>query len=302
MARRRSGRPLDGWLVIDKPLGRTSTQVVAKARWALGARKAGHAGTLDPLATGLLAVAFGEATKAVALAQDGLKTYRFTMRLGQATTTDDAEGTVIETSAARPADADIRAALPRFVGAIEQVPPQFSAVRVAGARAYDLARGGEALQLAPRPLWVERLRLTGRPDPDHAELELVCGKGGYVRAIARDLGRALGCPAHVAALRRTASGGFDLTQAIAFDRLDDVREGRLTAPLLPIRAGLTGVDEVPVEPEAAARLQHGGCVPSPRALACGTMVWASADGHPVAICTHRAGQLHPDRVFVAAAT
>jgi tRNA pseudouridine55 synthase len=179
MARKHKGSPINGWVVIDKPAGVTSIKAVSKARWAFQAGKAGHAGTLDPLATGVLAIAFGEATKTVALAQEGLKTYRFTIRLGQATSTDDAEGEVIATSGHRPTDAEIEAALPAYVGDIKQVPPQFSAVKVAGERAYDLAREGVAMDLAARPLHVESLKLITRPDPDHAELEMVCGKGGY---------------------------------------------------------------------------------------------------------------------------
>jgi tRNA pseudouridine55 synthase len=216
MARKHKGSPINGWVVIDKPAGVTSIKAVSKARWAFQAGKAGHAGTLDPLATGVLAIAFGEATKTVALAQEGLKTYRFTIRLGQATSTDDAEGEVIATSGHRPTDAEIEAALPAYVGDIKQVPPQFSAVKVAGERAYDLAREGVAMDLAARPLHVESLKLITRPDPDHAELEMVCGKGGYVRSVARDLGRDLGCHAHVTTLRRLASGGFSLDHAISF--------------------------------------------------------------------------------------
>ena len=214
MARKRRGRPLHGWLIVDKPAGVTSTSVVNKARWAFQAQKAGHAGTLDPLATGLLAVAFGEATKTVPIAQEGLKTYRFTMRLGQSTTTDDAEGEVTATSENRPTDAQIEAALPEFTGQIEQVPPQFSAVKVEGERAYDLAREGVEMDLVARPLWVERLEIVARPDQDHVELELVCGKGGYVRSIARDLGEALGCHGHVKELRRVWSGPFELEDAV----------------------------------------------------------------------------------------
>ena len=208
MARKRKGRPVHGWLIIDKPSSVTSTAVVNKARWAFQAQKAGHAGTLDPLATGLLAVAFGEATKTIALAQEGLKTYRFTVRLGQRTTTDDSEGDVIATSDRRPGDDAIGAALAAFEGQIEQVPPQFSAVKVDGERAYDLARDGVEMELAARPLWVESLRLIARLDADHAELELICGKGGYVRAIARDLGEALSSPKPRCAARHPAVSGW----------------------------------------------------------------------------------------------
>jgi tRNA pseudouridine55 synthase len=299
MGRKHKGNKVDGWVVIDKPAGVTSIKAVSKGRWAFRAGKAGHAGTLDPLATGVLAIAFGEATKTVALAQEGLKTYRFTIRLGQATSTDDAEGEVIASSDHRPSDAEIEAALPAYVGDIEQVPPQFSAVKVEGERAYDLAREGIEMELAARPLYVESLRLTSRPDADHAELELVCGKGGYVRSIARDLGRDLGCHAHVTALRRTASGGFTLDDAVSFDALDEVRETGDTGPLLPVAAGLADLPEVPVHSGQAEQLCNGQPAPAPGAvLKYGDTAWASLDGVPVAIVTYKAGLLHPERVFV----
>jgi len=298
MARKHKGNKVDGWVVIDKPVGVTSIQALAKARWAYQAGKAGHAGTLDPLATGVLAIAFGEATKTVALAQAGLKTYRFTIRLGQATATDDSEGEVIATSESRPTDAEIEAALPAYTGDIEQVPPQFSAVKVAGERAYDLAREGVALELAARPLHVERLALTARPDPDHAELELVCGKGGYVRSIARDLGRDLGCHAHVTMLRRLASGGFTLDHAISFEMLDEIRHRGGSEHLLPVSTGLDDIPALAVSAAAAARLRQGQAVPVPAIdLEYGDIAWASLDGNPVAIGTVKAGLLHPDRVF-----
>jgi len=298
MAKKHKGNPINGWVVIDKPAGVTSIKAVSKARWAFQAGKAGHAGTLDPLATGVLAIAFGEATKTVALAQEGLKTYRFTIRLGQATATDDAEGEVIATSRNRPTDAEIEAALPAYTGDIEQVPPQFSAIKVAGERAYDLAREGVALDLAARPLHVASLKLTARPDPDHAELELVCGKGGYVRSIARDLGRDLGCHAHVTMLRRLASGGFTLDHAISFEMLDEIRHRGGSEHLLPVSTGLDDIPALAVSAAAAAKLRQGQAVPVPAIdLEYGDIAWASLDGNPVAIGTVKAGLLHPDRVF-----
>jgi len=220
MARRRKGRNVSGCLVVDKPVGMTSTAVVNKVKWALQAQKAGHAGTLDPDATGVLAIALGEATKTVPYITDALKAYEFTVRLGQSTNTDDAEGEVIATSDTRPDDAAIKDALGAFVGDIMQVPPQYSAVKIDGQRAYKLAREGETFEVAARPLWVEELLLVGRPDPDHAVLEMVCGKGGYVRAIARDLGKMLGCHGHVTQLRRTWSGPFDAEDAISIERVE----------------------------------------------------------------------------------
>ena len=188
MGRRRRGRPIHGWFILDKPLGMTSTQAVGKVRHAFDAAKAGHAGTLDPLATGILPIALGEATKVVSAVQDGAKAYRFTIRWGEERDTDDAEGQMIRQSGNRPRAADITAALPQFVGEIEQVPPAFSAVKVDGARAYDLARGGEMPKLAARLIRIDELRLIDCPDPDHAILEMICGKGAYVRGLARDLG------------------------------------------------------------------------------------------------------------------
>ncbi|HLS19720.1 MAG TPA: tRNA pseudouridine(55) synthase TruB [Paracoccaceae bacterium] len=304
MARKRKGRAITGWLIVDKPAGTTSTAIVNKARWAFRAQKAGHAGTLDPLATGLLAIAFGDATKTIPFAQEGMKTYRFTVRLGERTTTDDTEGEVIARSDQRPSDDEIRAALPRFTGDIEQIPPQFSAVRVEGERAYDLAREGVELDLAPRPLFVERLALLARPDTDTAELELICGKGGYVRSIARDLGEALGCHAHVTALKRTASGGFTLDDAIPFERLDAIREEGEESDwrehLLPLHAGLSELPEIRISAPEAARLRRGNPVPvATTTLDYGDEAWASSEGNAVALVRYAGGMLNPTRVFAA---
>ncbi len=299
MARIKKGRAVSGWIVIDKPAGITSTAVVNKVKWAFEAQKAGHAGTLDPAATGLLAVALGEATKTVPYITDGLKCYRFTVRFGAATTTDDAEGDVIATSTARPTDAEIDEALTAFRGSIQQVPPQFSAVKVDGERAYDLAREGEAMELAARDLWVESLILVGRPDADHAELEMVCGKGGYVRSIARDLGQRLGCLGHVLVLRRVWSGPFDVEQAVSLAQIDAMaRTPALDALLLPLEIGLADLPELPATPEGAARMRNGnaGMVIASSAEY-GDEAWASYQGKPVAVGIYKAGELHPNRVF-----
>jgi tRNA pseudouridine55 synthase len=300
MARRTSGRPVHGWLILDKPAGPSSAAMVAKARWALGARKAGHAGTLDPAATGLLAVAFGEATKTIPYVADAAKAYRFTVRWGAATATDDAEGAVLETRAARPSPEAIRAALPGFTGDVLQTPPRVSAVHVDGARAYDLARAGQAFDLAPRPLHVARLVLVEAHDPDAATLEMTCGKGGYVRAIARDLGAALGCLGHVAALRRLWSGPFDLAAATDLPTLERLAgDPALDARLLPVAAGLAGLPELACSAPAARALGAGNPAAFPGAgLAEGATAWASAEGRPVAIGRWRGGALHPERVFV----
>ncbi|MEM6440922.1 MAG: tRNA pseudouridine(55) synthase TruB [Pseudomonadota bacterium] len=302
MARRKTGRDVHGWLILDKPRNVGSTEAVSKARWALQARKAGHAGTLDPLATGLLAIAFGEATKTIHFVTDADKGYRFTMRLGQSTTTDDQEGEVSAASDLRPSDAEIEAALPAFRGDILQVPPVFSAVKVAGERAYDLARGGEAVALAPRPLRVARLELVDRPDPDRAVLEMACGKGGYVRAIARDLGDALGCGAHVADLRRTWSGPFDLSQAtFAWADLDALRDDPdAPARLLPLEAALQDLPEVRVTELGEADLRQGragAASHAPEGLAWGDAAWASRAGRAVALGAWAGGRLKPSRVL-----
>lgn len=299
MGRTKKGRPVSGWLVIDKPAGITSTAVVNKVKWALQAQKAGHAGTLDPAATGVLAVALGEATKTVPYITDALKCYRFVVRLGAATTTDDAEGTVLETRDTRPDDAAIAAALAAFRGEIMQVPPQFSAVKVEGERAYDLAREGVEMDLAARPLWVERLEVIARPDADHVELEMVCGKGGYVRSIARDLGQMLGCLGHVLWLRRLWSGPFHADKGLGLDDIDRMaRSEELDAHLLPLELGLADLPELPATAEGAARLRNGnpGMVLA-SAAQYGDAAWASWQGRAVAVGTYRAGELHPLRVF-----
>ncbi len=299
MARKRKGRPVSGWVVVDKPAGITSTAVVGKVRWAFDAQKAGHAGTLDPAATGVLAIALGEATKTVPYVTDALKCYRFTVRWGARTTTDDAEGAIVETVDSRPDSAAIEAALPAFRGEIMQVPPQFSAVKVEGERAYDLAREGEALDLAPRPLWVESLELLRQPDADHAEFEMVCGKGGYVRSVARDLGAALGCLGHVTALRRVWSGPFEAAEGASLDQIEGLaRTPALDALLRPLEDGLADLPELPATAEGAARLRNGnpGMVIASD-VGYGDEAWASYDGQAVAVGTYRAGELHPTRVF-----
>lgn len=299
MGRAKKGRAVSGWLIVDKPAGVTSTAVVNKVKWAFGAQKAGHAGTLDPDATGVLAVALGEATKTIPYITDALKCYRFRVVLGAATETDDASGAVIATSEVRPTDDQIEAALGAFRGQIEQVPPQYSAVKVDGERAYDLAREGEVMDLAARPLWVERLEMTGRPDFDHVELEMVCGKGGYVRSIARDLGAALGCLGHVEWLRREWSGPFEAAQGVTLDRIDaEAKTEALDARLLPLELGLQDLPEFKATLEGAMRLRNGNPGQVIGHAEWGTEGWASLDGQAVAVGHYRGGELHPSRVFV----
>ena len=300
MGRKRKGRAISGWLVVDKPVGPTSTAVVNKVRWALGAAKAGHAGTLDPAATGVLAIALGEAPKTVPYITDALKAYRFTVRLGQATNTDDAEGEVIATSDLRPTDTEITEALAGFTGEIEQVPPQYSAVKIDGQRAYKLAREGQDLELAARPLWVEELGLVERPDRDHVVLEMVCGKGGYVRSIARDLGQTLGCLGHVVTLRRVWSGPFDAADGISLEEVERLAQTpELDAHVLPLESALTDLPQAQCSAENAAKLRNGNAAMVLTTEAeYGEDCWASHQGQAVAIGTYKSGMLHPARVFV----
>ena len=296
---RKKGREVSGWLVVDKPAGVTSTTVVNKVRWALDAKKAGHAGTLDPAATGVLAVALGEATKTVPYITDALKCYRFALRMGAATNTDDAEGEVIATSDQRPTDDQIRVGLAAFRGDIQQVPPQFSAVKVDGERAYALARAGEEMDLAARDLWVESLELIERPEADTVILQMVCGKGGYVRSIARDLGQALGCLGHVLWLRREWSGPFEASDGVTMEKIDALaRTEALDALLLPLEVGLADLPELKATAEGAARMKNGnpGMVLASD-VDYGEEAWASYQGRPLAVGIYKSGELHPSRVF-----
>ncbi|WP_371156686.1 tRNA pseudouridine(55) synthase TruB [Jannaschia sp. 2305UL9-9] len=297
MARRKKGRAVHGWVIVDKPAGIGSTQVVGKVRWAFDAQKAGHAGTLDPDATGVLAVALGEATKTVPFVTDALKCYRFRINWGAETSTDDASGTVTQTSEVRPDAVALETALPAFRGQIEQVPPQVSAVKVEGERAYDLAREGVEMDLVARPLWVEELTVLAN-DADGAELRMVCGKGGYVRAIARDLGRALGCLGHVAWLRREWSGPFDAADGISLEELERLaRTDDLMSHLHPLEMGLADLPALPVTEAAATRMRHGNPAEVLSGAEFGETCWASREGRAVAVGTYRAGQLQPSKVF-----
>ena len=253
--KRSSRLEINGWINLDKPTGVSSTQAVGRLKFLFNAKKAGHAGTLDPLASGVLPVAFGEATKTVPVVQDGAKSYRFRVRWGEESATDDAEGEIVARSDRRPAAAEIESLLPRFVGAILQTPPTFSAIRIAGSRAYDLARDGETFEIEARPIHVYRLELIAA-ESDDAVLEAECGKGAYVRAIARDLGRALGCYGHVIELRRTRVGPFSVDAGIPLDRLPDDAD-LMARAILPLQAGLAEIPIVPVDRSAAATLRRG---------------------------------------------
>ena len=298
--------PLHGWLILDKPLGLSSSRAVAIVRRALDAAKAGHGGTLDPLATGVLPIALGEATKTVAYAMGSRKTYRFTLRWGEARTTDDAEGEVIATSAARPSREQILAVLPAFGGAIMQRPPDFSAIKLAGERAYDLARAGAPRDLAPRPVEIARLTLLAMPDPEHAEFEAEVGKGTYIRALGRDLGLALGCYAHVGALRRLAVGRFALDAAISLAKLEALGHSpAASGHLLPIETALDDIPALALSGEEAEALRRGRVVtplrPSDRAridlLGDGATIRATSDGRLVALAAIDKGLIRPVRVM-----
>ncbi|MEE2860240.1 MAG: tRNA pseudouridine(55) synthase TruB, partial [Pseudomonadota bacterium] len=292
---RKKGRDISGWLIVDKPAGVNSTAVVAKVRWALDAKKAGHAGTLDPDATGVLAVALGEATKTVPIVTDALKCYDFTVNWGAETTTDDASGQIVRQSDARPTASDIEAALAGFTGDIMQVPPAFSAVKVEGERAYDLAREGVEMELVARPLWVESLVLLDAGQ-DSARLEMVCGKGGYVRSIARDLGRKLGCLGHVAHLRRIWSGPFEAENGVAFDRIDREAQEWLDTQVLPLETGLADLPMLRATPEGATRIRNGNPGEVTTGAEWGELVWVSDATGPVCIGRYQGGMVQPERV------
>ena len=302
---KRKKRDVNGWLVLDKPVGMTSTHAVSVVKRLLQAKRAGHAGTLDPLASGLLPIALGEATKTVPFVMDGRKVYRFTVRWGEERDTDDAEGRATETSAERPTPEAVRALIPRFSGLIEQVPPRFSAVKIGGERAYDLARDGEVVELAPRSVEIHHIELVETPDPDHSVLAAECGKGTYVRALARDMGRALGCFGHVTALRRTAVGPF--TEQIATDlealqrMVQPAAEDSIASvpAILPVEAGLAALPALRVSAADAGRLARGQAVLLRGRDAPVMEGWVSVSAHGglVALAQVEKGELRPRRIF-----
>jgi len=302
MARRRKGQAINGWLIFDKPQGMTSTKAVGRLKRLYDAAKAGHAGTLDPLATGILPIAFGEATKTVPFVMDGTKAYRFTVRFGAETDTDDAEGKVTETSSRRPAREQIEAALSQFTGEITQVPPRYSALKVEGARAYDLARDEEDFELAPRTVVIERLDLVEHPDPDHCVIEAECGKGTYVRALARDLGRALHCLGHVEALRRTRVGALREEDATTLEEVElAATEGpdALLALLQPVEIALHDLPALNLSSSDAARLRQGQAVllRGRDAPILSGPVYAISKGALVALGEVAQGEFRPRRIF-----
>jgi len=307
VGRRRKGDAVSGWICLDKPYDLTSTHAVGRVRRLFNAQKAGHAGTLDPLATGILPIALGEATKTVAFMVDADKAYRFTIAWGRTTATYDREGETLAESDMRPTVAEVEAVLPRFVGEITQVPPIYSAIKVDGERSYDLARAGAAVELAPRTVTVHSARVAEAPDADHVTLEIECGKGTYVRAICRDLADALGACGHVSELRRTRVGCFSDKTAVTLEMLEDLgHKARQSEALLPVETALDDIPELAVTEEDAFRLKQGrSIVLVPRQVESvkarlkpgSRTVSAMAGGVVIALCEMRAGRLEPSRVF-----
>ena len=295
---KRPKRAISGWVVLDKPYDMTSTQAVGKIRWLFNAAKAGHAGTLDPLATGILPIALGEATKAVPQVQDGTKIYRFAIQWGQATTTDDAEGEVVATSDVRPDRAALEAVLPGFTGTILQRPPIFSALKVDGERAYDLARAGEKVELAPREITIDALRVIEH-GAERSVLEARCGKGTYVRALARDIAEALCTRGHVAMLHRAAVGPFTDSDAVSIEQLEALDPEARDALLKPIRSGFAELPEIRLDAQQAGAVRHGNAVLLTGAGAPVSLdeCWASFKGEVLATGWVEHGQFKCRRVF-----
>jgi tRNA pseudouridine55 synthase len=303
--KKRDKRDVHGWIVLDKPVGMTSTHAVSVVKRLFRAKRCGHAGTLDPLASGALPIALGEATKTVPFVMDGRKLYRFTIRWGEERDTDDAEGRTVSMSKERPSPEAVRALLPSYTGLIQQIPPRYSAIKIEGERAYDLARDGEQVELAPRPVEISRLELVNIPDPDHAVLEAECGKGTYVRSLARDLGRTLGCFGHVSALRRATVGPFGEETMILLEHLEALchraasGEGNLADALMSVETALDDIPALAVSRADAARLQRGQAAllrgrdaPNFR----GT-VYVTVSGQLLALAELDRGEIVPKRVF-----
>jgi tRNA pseudouridine55 synthase len=293
MTRRRKGEAINGWINLDKPEGITSTKAVAIIRRILNAQKAGHAGTLDPLASGILPIALGEATKTISFMQDALKSYRFTVRWGEARSTDDAEGEIIQTSSSRPDEASIKAALPRFTGDIMQKPPAFSAIKLGGERAYDLARAGEDIDIAARPVYIETMALTALTQ-DEATFEALCGKGTYIRSLARDMAKFLGTCGYISALRRLSVGGFHEKDAISLDFLENLGDSAaLKDVLLPLERSLDDIPALPLTPDEGTKLRHGQSLsfisrPDFARLEQAGLAGDQAGGIALALCQNRA--------------
>ena len=299
MGRKIKGLPINGWLVIDKPAGYTSSFIVNKLKWILNARKAGHAGTLDPEATGLLAIAFGEATKTIPYVTNSLKEYKFIVRLGVSTETDDASGDILESSDIRPSIGEIKQVIKEFTGNILQIPPKVSAVKVNGRRAYSLVREERMnLVLAPKELWVQKLTLDKKIDENTLQMTLICGKGGYVRSIARDIGIKLGCFAHVKNLRRISSGPFSIEDSINLDILNLPGNELLKQHILPVTSAINMLKEIKCSEEDSARLRNGQFIESSsKQTNIPIEFLVSHQNTPIAICKYDKGKIYPKRVF-----
>ena len=306
MAHKRRGRPIHGWIILDKPEDMTSTAAVGAVKRRLDAAKAGHGGTLDPFATGILPIALGEATKTVSYVMDGVKRYLFTVRWGVATDTEDRDGAVTEESDNRPDRDAIEAALGRFIGKIEQIPPAYSAIKLGGKRAYDLARDGETPEMPPRIVTIDELRLLEIPDADHATFEAVCGKGTYIRALARDIALILGTVGHLSALRRTQVGPFSEKCAISLDELgENMHVAAACEYLLPVETALDDIPALAVTETEAGRLRNGQAVSLLRKadldriadLENGDTALAMANGTAIALVRYTAGEIQPVRVL-----
>ena len=303
---RKSGQKIDGWVILDKAFGMTSTAAVGAVRRIFDANKAGHAGTLDPLASGVLPIALGEATKTLPYVVDTEKSYQFTLKWGEATTTDDREGEITDRSDARPSEAEIIAGLIDFIGEIEQVPPAFSAIKVNGERAYDMARRGDTVKLAARRIWIKRFELVEMRDADQAVFSVISGKGTYMRSLARDLALRVGTVGHIAELRRTTVGKFAVEDAISLDELDTIGQSQLASEaLLPVETPLDDIPALALTEQEAARLRNGQAVSLLRKLDLerisafddGETVLATTSGRPVALTKYSAGEVRPVRVL-----
>ncbi|CAD7030747.1 tRNA pseudouridine(55) synthase TruB [Pseudorhizobium endolithicum] len=305
--RKPKGRPVSGWLILDKPVDFGSTEAVSKIKWLFNAQKCGHAGTLDPLASGMLPIALGDATKTVPYVMDGRKVYEFTVTWGEERSTDDLEGAVTESSDSRPTQEQIRALLPAYTGTISQVPPQFSAIKIAGERAYDLARDGETVEIPSREVDIHRLTLLACPDANTAHFEVECGKGTYVRALARDFGRDLGCFGHISGLRRTFVAPFaedrmvPLADLTALENIEDrdQRLAALDAYLIDTAEALSNLPHLAVTDDQAHRLRMGNpvIVRGRDAPLAEPEAYATARGRLVAIGEIGQGEFRPKRVF-----
>ncbi|MCJ7997208.1 tRNA pseudouridine(55) synthase TruB [Rhizobium cremeum] len=304
--RKPKGRPVSGWLILDKPVDFGSTEAVSKIKWLFNAQKAGHAGTLDPLASGMLPIALGDATKTVPYVMDGRKIYEFTVTWGEERSTDDLEGEVTQSSEARPTEEAIRALLPKYTGVISQVPPQFSAIKIAGERAYDLARDGEAVEIPSREVEVFRLTLI-KCETDRAWFEVECGKGTYVRSLARDFGRELGCYGHISELRRSFVAPFaeetmvPLAELVALEKIEDRDErfAALDAFLIDTGEALSGLPHIVITEDQAYRLRMGNPIllRGRNAPVSEADAFATAGGKLVAIGEIGEGEFRPRRVF-----